>query len=97
MMEGKDRVEFIINHFEAGNAASFARKIGKSKSAVSKLRRGIYGFTSYADKIAVAYPLINCRWLLTGDGDPVAREATEDEILSRLDRIEKRVASRSLK
>jgi len=86
-MTEAERINYIIEHFEGGNAADFARKIGKSAPAVSKLRKGQYRFLSYVDVIAKAYPTINCRWLLTGYGEPEAPETSRSSMKTRLDRL----------
>ena len=86
-MNEPERINYIIEHFEDGNAADFARKIGKSAPSVSKLRRGQYSFMSYADEIARAYPSLNCRWLLTGIGDPLAKEMSYRKTTEKLDSV----------
>lgn len=86
-MNETERVQFIIDRFEAGSARAFADRIGVSESSVSKLRKGKFRISSFAVAIARNYPLINCRWLLTGDGNPVVQEATRDEITAKLDTL----------
>ena len=79
-----ERIQFIIDSYEDGNAASFAKRIGTSPSSVSKLRKGVFNIGAFAEKIARAYPNLNCRWLLTGEGQPAAPEPPRDAIEKRL-------------
>ena len=90
-MTTAERVNYIIDCFCGGNANEFSRKTGIGKSQVSLLRSGKLGteIGAYAERIAVAFPRINCRWLLTGKGSPASREAGKDEISSKLDAIMK--------
>lgn len=97
MMTTADRVNHIIEQFCGGNANEFARKTGIGKSAVCLLRNGTRndtGIGAYAERIARAFPRVNCRWLLTGCGSPSTREAGQDEISSKLDMIIKKLDSR---
>ena len=82
-----ERIQYIIDSYEDGNAASFAKRIGTSPSSVSKLRKGLFGIGAFAEKIARAYPRLNCRWLLTGEGTPLSEELSKDAIEKRLNEI----------
>lgn len=80
-----ERIEYLIDH--EGSAKAFADKIGASKAAVSKLRRGKFRLEVYAARIANAYPHLNCRWLLTGKGNPMTPELSRDALEGRLDEL----------
>ena len=87
-MNTAERINYIIEKFCDGNANEFSRKTGIGKSAVCRLRKGdLDGIGAYAERIALAFPRVNCRWLLTGAGDPCAREAGEGEISRKLSTI----------
>lgn len=93
-MTTAERVNYIIDRYCGGNANEFARRTGIGKSAVCLLRKGTRddsGIGAYAERIARAFPRVNCRWLLTGNGSPSAREAGQDEISSKLDSIIKKL------
>lgn len=65
----KDRIVKFIEE-EHLTAAEFADKIGVQRSSVSHVLNGRNnpGF-SFIQKILEAFPAINSRWLLTGDGN----------------------------
>lgn len=86
-MTTAERINYIVDHLCDGNANEFCRKTGIAKSTVSRLRSGALGkngIGSFAEKIAVGFRQVNCRWLLTGDGEPFAKEAAEGEIKAEL-------------
>ena len=92
-----ERITYIIDNFCDGNANEFARKTRIGKSAVSMLRKGAWedrGIGAYAERIAMAFPRINCRWLLTGVGAPCAKEATQGEVSAKLDKVISMLAKR---
>ena len=84
-----ERIDALIK--KAGNAASFAQAIGTTESSVSKLRHGVFKLHSFAERIARAFPEVNCRWLLTGEGEPFVEEPKKSEIAVRLETLEKMV------
>lgn len=88
-MTEQERIEYLIA--KEGSAAAFARKIGTTETSVSKLRRGVFHIDSFAVRAAHSYPTLNCRWLLTGEGQPFAAEPTEAEVIRRLRGIEERL------
>lgn len=65
----KDRIIAFIES-EGITAAEFADKIGVQRSSVSHVLNGRNnpGF-AFIQKILEAYPSVNSRWLLMGDGD----------------------------
>lgn len=81
-MSEKERIEVLIK--KAGSGRKFADLINTSSSSITKLKDGRFHITSFADRIAQAFPDLNCRWLLTGEGEPFAKEAQEGEIKAEL-------------
>ena len=67
-----ERLKFLINQKKLSNA-ELAEKIGIQKSTVSHLLSGRNkpGF-DFLNNLAKAYPDINLRWLITGEGEPLA-------------------------
>lgn len=85
----RDRIEYLVA--KEGSAVAFARKIGTTEASVSKLRSGVFHIGRFAVRIAEAYPSLNCRWLLTGEGEPFIDEPSQSEVSMRLSRIEKKL------
>lgn len=81
-MDEKERVELLVK--KAGSAKRLADVIGTSQASISKLRSGVFRLEVFAVRIALAFPTLNCRWLLTGLGEPFADEADEGEIKAEL-------------
>lgn len=84
-MNEKERIEVLVNR--AGSGKMLADALGTSAASISKLRAGKFRLSVYAERIAAAFPDLNCRWLLTGVGDPFSKEASEGEIRSDLKAI----------
>lgn len=81
-MDAKERIRYVIDMFEGGNASRFAQRLGISKYAVSRMCNGTASVAPHAAAITAAYPLVSMAWLLTGEGKPPLT-------LSELDRVEK--------
>lgn len=97
MMNTSERINHIIDAFCDGNANEFCRKTGITKSVTSRLRSGELGqngIGAYAERIALAFPAVNCRWLLTGMGKPGAKEDSPGTISKKLDAILKILSER---
>lgn len=79
-MTPSERVEYIIATLCGGTAQVFCDRTKISKSQVSKIRSsensGQYGIGPYAERIARGFPEIDCRWLLTGEGEPLGKGQT---------------------
>ena len=69
-MTEAERIEYLINVLENGNAAEFGRKIGAHKSTVSQMRKGARGIRLRVNSILEAYPSVDREWLTTGEGHP---------------------------
>ena len=69
-MTEAERIDYLINIFEGGNAAEFGRRIGVSKITAHKMRKGVIGFRLHVNRILEEYPAVNREWLTTGEGYP---------------------------
>ncbi len=81
-MNEQERICMLISR--CGSAKEFSEATGISESSVSKLRAGKFRIQAFAERIAVAFPRLNCRWLLTGAGVPFSDDLTEGEIKTEL-------------
>lgn len=81
-MDAQERIRYVIDMFEGGNASRFAQKLGISKYAVSRMCNGKASVSQHAAAIAEAYPLVSPAWLVSGEGEPPLS-------LSELERVEK--------
>jgi hypothetical protein len=75
------RLNFIVDTFEKGNQADFARRIGVRSGVVGDMfgkRRNKPSF-DVLGKIASAYPQLRVEWLLTGEGDRLKRGTAKEE------------------
>ena len=88
-MNEQERIETLIA--KAGSGRKFADLLGSTDASISKLRSGKFRLAVFAEKIALAFPDLNCRWLLTGEGEPFAKEAAEGEIKAELRELRKAV------
>lgn len=69
-MTESERIEYLINHLEGGSGPKFAERVGMSKVAIHRMRKGEYKIRLKIDAIIRAYPAVNRRWLETGEGYP---------------------------
>lgn len=69
-MTEAERLNLLISALEGNNAAEFARRIGVTESAMSRMRSGQYGIKKKINAIILAYPAVNRDWLETGEGYP---------------------------
>lgn len=69
-MTEAQRIDYLISVLENGVGSEFAKRIGVSHAAVSKMRNGIFGISKKIDAIIKAYPSVNREWLETGEGYP---------------------------
>ena len=71
------RLNFIVDSFEKGNQADFARRIGVRSGVVGDMfgkRRNKPSF-DVLSKIVSAYPQLRVEWLLTGEGEMLKSSA----------------------
>ena len=88
-MTEQERIEVLIK--KAGSGRELARLINTSPSSITKIKSGRFRIGVFADRLAVAFPDLNCRWLLTGEGEPFAKEALEGEIKAELTALNDKV------
>lgn len=88
-MNDQERIEVLIEH--VGKASALAERIGCAPASVTKLRNGKFHIDAFAARIAKTFPEVNCRWLLTGEGEPFAKEAAEGRIRAELRALRKSV------
>ena len=69
-MTEAQRIDYLISVLENGVGSEFAKRIGVSHAAVSKMRNGIFGISKKIDAIIKAYPSVSRDWLETGEGYP---------------------------
>lgn len=69
-MTESERIDFLINALEGGSGIAFAKRIGLSGSAITRMRKGEIGITKRIKDIIRAYPAVNREWLETGEGYP---------------------------
>lgn len=67
MTEG-ERLEFLITHLTAGNLTEFSRRTGIIKSTLSRIKSGQLRLRGKVDAIITAYPMVERKWLETGEG-----------------------------
>lgn len=84
-MTEQERIEVIVKM--AGSGRKLAERIGTTSGSISKLRSGRFHLESFAVRIATAFPELNCRWLLTGEGEPSWAEVAESEVSRKLDEV----------
>ncbi len=73
-MDNRDMLETIINVCAEGNQAQFARELGESPQNISAwIRRGKLDVV----KIYKMYRKLNPHWLLTGEGEMLKSDATD--------------------
>lgn len=73
-MDNRDMLETIINACAEGNQAQFARELGESPQNISAwIRRGKLDVV----KIYKMYRNLNPHWLLTGEGEMMKSDATD--------------------
>lgn len=81
-MNQQERIDILIE--KAGSGSKLAEMISTTSASLSKLRTGKFHIEAFAPRIAQAFPDVNCRWLLTGEGEPFSKEADEGEIRAEL-------------
>lgn len=90
-MNAPERISFLVETLEGGNAKRFSEKTGISPQSVSCLRHGKYQIGRFIQRIAAAYPDVNVKWLKTGEGEPLLSVPEKGVILSKIEGLEKEV------
>jgi phage repressor protein C with HTH and peptisase S24 domain len=72
-MTVNQRINFLIERFEAGNKSAFGRRVDMKSGVVGDLVGGRLNKPSFEAllKILSAYPSVNTDWLLKGEGEPI--------------------------
>ena len=83
-MTEPQRIDYLVSVLEGGNAKAFANKAGMHQQTVTGLRQGKYHIDKYVTKILAAYPDVDDKWLVTGDGDPLVSIREKGEVLRKL-------------
>jgi phage repressor protein C with HTH and peptisase S24 domain len=67
------RINFLIDFFEAGNKSAFGRNVDMKSGVVGDLVGGRLNKPSFDAllKILKAYPAVNTEWLVLGRGEPI--------------------------
>lgn len=90
-MTEPQRIDYLVSTLEGGNAKAFANKAGMHQQTVTGLRQGKYHIDKYVTKILAAYPDVDDKWLVTGDGDPLVSIREKGEVLRKLETLEMEV------
>ena len=91
MMTDAQRTDYLVSVLEGGNARAFAERAGMNQQAVTNLRKGRYRLDRYVTRILDAYPDVEERWLVTGEGEPLRSVRERGELLSRMASLEREV------
>lgn len=91
MMTESQRIDYLIRVLSGNNAKNFAEKAGIRPDSLSRARKGINSPSSYFERILAAFPSVSREWLYSGEGEPLADAAERNEILAKLDSLEKEV------
>ena len=95
-MSEAERVSFLVDTLEGGNAKRFSERTGIRQQSVSCLRHGKYGIGRFIERISNAYPDVNVRWLNTGFGEPLRSVPEKGLVLAKLEILEKEVRRLSM-
>ena len=90
-MTEPQRIDYLVSFLEGGNAANFGRKAGITPQSITLLRQGKLNLYKYASRIVSAYPDVNDKWIISGEGEPFHSMREKGEVLKKIDRLEKEV------
>jgi hypothetical protein len=90
-MKPEERISYLVDTLEGGNAKRFSEKTGICPQSVSALRHGKYGIGRFVQRIADAYPEVSVRWLKTGEGEPTKHKAEKSRLEAKIDTLAKEV------
>ena len=91
-MTDAQRIDYLVAVLEGGNAKAFADKAGMHQQTVTGLRRGKYKVDKFVARILAAYPDVEDKWLVTGDGEPLRSVREKGEALRKVEALESEVA-----
>lgn len=80
MDELRNRFIKVIEMYCSGNQSKFAKTIGVSQGNISNIfSRGTIPSSELIAKTSIAFPKLNLRWLLTGDGEEMEISSSSKE------------------
>lgn len=91
-MTDAQRIDYLVAVLEGGNAKAFADKAGMHQQTVTGLRQGKYKVDKFVTRILAAYPDVEDKWLVTGDGEPLRSVREKGEALRKVEALETEVA-----
>lgn len=91
MMTEAQRIDYLVAVLEGGNAKAFAEKAGLNQQAVTNLRQGRYRIDRFVTKILAAYPDVDDKWLVTGEGEPLHSIWEKGEVLRKVESLEREI------
>lgn len=94
-MTDAQRIEYLVAVLEGGNAKAFADKAGMHQQTVTGIRQGKYKVDKFVARILAAYPDVDDKWLVTGDGEPLRSVRERGEALRKVEALEAEVARMS--
>ena len=91
MMTEAQRIDYLVTVLEGGNAKAFAEKVGTHPQSITNLRQGRYRIDRFVAKILGAYPDVDDKWLVTGEGEPLRSVREKGEVLRKIESLEKEI------
>lgn len=90
-MNTAERISFLVDTMEGGNARRFSEKTGIRTQSISCLRHGKYQIGRFVQRITTAYPDVNVKWLQTGEGEPLLSGPEKGLVLAKIESLEQEV------
>ena len=90
-MNEAERISFLVETLEGGNAKRFSDKTGIRQQSVSCLRHGKFKIGRFVQRVADAYPDVDVSWLRTGEGEPFRSTPEKGIVLEKIESLEKEV------
>lgn len=87
-MTDAQRIDYLVAILEGGNAKAFADKAGMYQQTVTCLRKGKYKVDKFVTRILAAYPDVDDKWLVTGEGEPLRSVREKGEALRKVEAME---------
>ena len=91
-MTDAQRIDYLVAVLEGGNAKAFADKAGMHQQTVTGLRQGKYKVDKFVARILAAYPDVEDKWLVTGEGEPLRTVREKGAALRKVEALESEVA-----
>lgn len=70
MMTEAERLDFLILTLANGRSVDFAKAIGITSPTLSRIKKGELNLAPRISNILKAYPQVDPKWLMTGEGYP---------------------------